>query len=224
MNSDFIWRMERVLGTYALAYNELRPVLCFDERPCFLIGDVIAALNMSEKNGVKKEHYAYEKFGSCCMLMAIEPLTGKRFAKVYTQRTQKEYTDFMLFLAQQYPKEAKITLVQDNLNTHTPASFYKHLEAQKAQELTDRFDWQYTPKGASWLNMAEIELSAISRQCLNRRIPTLEKLEREVIQIVKERNEQQIKINWQFTVTNARDKLNKQYVMANPTNKKETII
>ena len=216
--------MEDVLGVYSLPYNELHPVVCFDERPCFLIGDIISPMNMSENNSVKKEHYAYEKHGSCCMLMAIEPLTGKRFAKVYAQRTQKEYTEFMEHISEQYAGVEKITIVQDNLNTHTPSSFYKNLEAPKAKELKDRFEWHYTPKGASWLNMAEIELSAISRQCLNRRIPKQELLEKEVTDIVKERNKKQIKITWQFTVSDARNKLNRHYVKVNPVNSKVLII
>ena len=216
--------MEDVLAAYKLPYNALRPVICFDERPCFLIGDIVSPLNISHTNAVKKEHYAYEKLGSCCLMVAIEPLTGKRFAKVYARRTQKEYTGFMQYVSEQYPDVEAITLVQDNLNTHRPSSFYKNLEAPEAFKLTKRFDWHYTPKSASWLNMVEIELSAISRQCLNRRIPKQELLEEVITEIVKERNDKQIKINWQFSIEDARDKLNRHYETVNSTNKKSTII
>jgi DDE superfamily endonuclease len=161
--------MERVLHTYSLPYNPKHPVVCFDERPCFLIGDVLQPIAMKEGQS-KREDYQYEKHGSCAVLLAFEPHTGKRWVKVYAQRTAKEYTDFMQFLAKQFPNAEAITLVQDNLNTHQGGSFYKHLDPDTAFTLAQRFDWLYTPKHASWLNMAELEFSALSRQCLNRRI------------------------------------------------------
>jgi DDE superfamily endonuclease len=209
--------MEHLLALYALPHDPHYPVICFDERPCFLIGDQIAPLNM-QSGQVRKEHYAYEKNGSCALLAAIEPLTGQRFAQVQPQRTKKEYTAFCQALAARYPDAKQIRLVQDNLNTHNASSFYEHLPAAEAFALAERFDFHYTPKSASWLNMIEIEFSALSRQCLDRRIPTLEKLEKEVLALVKEREEKKIKIHWQFSLETARTRLNKHYERVNPDN------
>lgn len=202
--------MERLLWLYSEPYTPDYPVLCFDERPCFLIGDKIAPLNC-ESGKIAKEDYHYEKLGSCALLMAIEPLTGQRFAKVYPTRTALDYADFMDYIAEQYPNAKSIKLVQDNLNTHDKSSFYKAFNPDKAFKLSQFFDFFFTPKHASWLNMAEIEFSAISKQCLNRRIPTMEKLKAEIEQIVKERNLDQVKIKWFFTIDKARTKFSKCY-------------
>ena len=121
--------------------------------------------------------YAYEKLGSCALLAMIEPLTGQRLAQVHPQRTKREYTLFCQAVAAKYPNAIKIRMVQDNLNTHDTSAFYENLPADKALALAERFEFYYTPKSASWLNMIEIEFSALSRQCLNRRIPTIEKLQ-----------------------------------------------
>lgn len=209
--------MERILWLYRLDYDAHYPVVCFDERPCFLIGDTMEAIPMV-KGKVKKENYAYEKNGSCALLACIEPLTGQRFAQVHERRTKKEYCVFMQALALLYPDAIKIRLVQDNLNTHNISSFYEHLPAEEAFALAQRFEFIHTPKSASWLNMIEIEFSALSKQCLNRRIPTKEMLEKEVQIIVKERNEKQVKIKWQFSIENAREKLNKKYCNMNNEN------
>jgi hypothetical protein len=202
--------MERILWIYALPYNRQYPVVCFDERPCFLIGDEVDPLPL-QSGQVRKEHYAYEKNGSCALLAAIEPLTGRRIAQVYPRRTKKEYSLFCQAVAASYPKAKKIRLVQDNLNTHNASSFYENLPADEAFDLAQRFEFIYTPKSASWLNMIEIEFSAIARQCLNRRIPTIEQVETSVLAIVKERNDKKIKINWQFSIEVARDKMNRHY-------------
>lgn len=202
--------MERVLATYALGYDPSYPVVCFDERPCFLIGDTLVPVPMKEGQ-VRKQHYQYEKFGSCALLCAIEPLTGRRLGQVHPQRTKREYTLFCQALAQAYPEVTKIRLVQDNLNTHNASSFYAHLPADEAFALAERFELIYTPKSASWLNMIECEFSVVSRLCLNRRIPTIDKLESEVLALLHERSAKQIKINWQFSIHNARVKLNSHY-------------
>jgi hypothetical protein len=202
--------MERVLHTYSLPYNPKRPAVCFDERPCFLIGDVLQPIAMKAGKS-KREDYEYEKHGSCCVMLAFEPHTGKRWVKVYAQRTAKEYTDFMQFLAQQFPQAEAITLIQDNLNTHHPGSFYKHLDPADAFALSQHFDWLYTPKHASWLNMAELEFSALSRQCLNRRIASQTLLEQEVLAWVKDRNETNITVTWQFSIERARSKFARHY-------------
>lgn len=210
LNAQFIAHMERLLWLYALPYDPSYPVVCFDERPCFLIGDVMAPLPM-QSGRVRKEHYAYEKHGACALLAAIEPLTGKRVAQVYEQRTKKEYTRFCQAIAAAWPQAQKIRLVQDNLNTHTTSAFYEHLPAADAFALAERFEFSYTPKSASWLNMIEIEFSALVRECLRRRIPTIEQLTQEVLALVAERQQKQIKIHWQFSLAAARTKLNRHY-------------
>lgn len=215
--------MEHLLALYKLPYDPLNPVICFDERPCFLIGEILQPLPMKAGSSrcagkPKREHYAYEKNGSCQLLLAIEPLTGKRLAMVFERRRKREYAHFMQALAARYPEAQTIHVVQDNLNTHNASSFYETFSAQEAFALNKRFQFHYTPKKASWLNMVEIELSAISRQCLNRRIPTHEELEREVLSLVKEREEKQIKIDWQFSIDCAREKLNRHYRKVNPQN------
>lgn len=215
-------RLELILRLYLLPYDAQYPVVCFDERPCFLIGDCVEGLEMAPGK-VKKEHYAYEKHGSCSVLAAIEPLTGKRLAHVRERRRKKEFALFFYDLSQQYPQAKQIKVVLDNLNTHTPAAFYEQFDAQTAAELTEKFHFIYTPKCASWLNMIEIEFSALSRLCLNRRIPTMEKLENEVLAFFKERSLKGIKIIWQFTPQIARDKLNRRYVEVNPDNSKYKI-
>ncbi len=198
--------MEIILRLYLLPYNALRSVVCFDERPCFLIGDTIEGLEM-KPGQVAKENYAYTKHGSCCVLAMIEPLTGKRYVNIRCRRRKKEFAIFMRNLATLYPDAEIITVVLDNLNTHNFSSFYETFDAEEAARLTDRFKFVYTPKSGSWLNMIEIEFSALSRQCLNRRIPTMKELSNEVIAYFKERSDKGIKINWQFSRETARQKL-----------------
>lgn len=211
--------MERLLWLYNLPYDEGYPVVCFDERPCFLIGDELEPLSM-QSGRIAKQHYAYVKNGSCALLAAMEPLTGKRHAVVYERRTKREYALFLKALAACFPKAVKIRLVQDNLNTHNASSFYEHLPAGQAYELAHRFEFYYTPKSASWLNMIEIEFSALVKQCLDRRIATQQQLSEEIEAIIKERNDKKIKINWQFSIQIARTKMNSSYCKVNPINKK----
>jgi DDE superfamily endonuclease len=214
--------MEQILWLYSLPYDPHYPVLCFDERPCFLIGDLVEPLAL-QSGQVRKEHYAYEKLGSCALLAAVEPLTGRRLAQVHHQRTRREYTLFMTQVASSFPAAHKIRLLQDNLNTHHASSFYAHLPADEAFALSQRFEFFYTPKSASWLNMIEIEFSALARQCLHRRIPTQERLTKEVLALVQERNDKQIRLNWQFSITSARSKLNSSYTKVHPDNSKYQI-
>ena len=217
MDSSFIARMEQILALYALPYSAAYPVICFDERPCFLIGEHVAGLEMKAGKPVR-EHYAYEKNGSCALLMAIEPKSATRLAQVFDRRTKQEYAHFMKELAAAYPEATKIRLVQDNLNTHSTSSFYESFSAEEAFALSQRFEFYYTPKSASWLNMIEIEFSALSKQCLNRRIATKEELTKEVLAIVKEREEKAVKIEWQFSIESARGKLNRHYRQVNADN------
>ena len=211
--------MEHILALYALPYDPAYPVICFDERPCFLIGDTLVpvALTPGKK---RKQHYEYEKFGACALLAAIEPLTGRRLGQVHPQRTKREYTQFCQALAAQYPDAIKLRLVQDNLNTHNASAFYEHLPAAEAFALAERFEFIYTPKSASWLNMIECEFSVLARLCLNRRIATIERLRSEVLARLAERSAKQIKISWQFSIPAARTKLNTHYTKVHPENEK----
>jgi len=203
--------MENILRLYRLGYDERFPLICFDERPCFLIGDVVKGLEVKPEQ-VRKQHYEYAKNGSCCLLMAIEPLTGKRIAMVYDQRRKIEYADFMQLLIPHFPKAEKIRLIQDNLNTHNSSSFYENMDAQKAYGLTQKFEFHYTPLKGSWLNAVEIEFSAIARTCLKKRIPTKKELESQILACVKEREKKKITIDWKFDITHARRKMNKHYI------------
>lgn len=211
--------MEEILWLYGLPYDPDYPVICFDERPCFLIGDVVEPLAM-QPGQLKKEHYAYEKLGSCALLASIEPLTGRRLAQVHAQRTMKEFTLFCQALAKANPNAKKIRLVLDNLNTHKLAAFYHHLPADEARALAERFEFYYTPKSASWLNMIEIEFSAIARLCLNRRIATQERLETEVLALVAERHSKRVTFSWQFSIDMARTKFHRHYTKLNSGNMK----
>ena len=219
LTAQFLARMERIEWLYRLPYNPLRPVLCYDERPCFLIGDLVKGIPLKEGQ-IAKEHYSYEKLGWCSLLATIEPLTGRRIADVFDQRRKIEFALHFQRVAALYPEAEKIIVILDNLNTHNASSFYEVFEAEEAFRLSQLFEFIYTPKSASWLNMIEIEFSAISRLCLDRRIASKEKLEKEVLAIIKERSEKQIKINWQFSIETAREKLNRHYKQVNPENAK----
>lgn len=203
-------RMEDLLDLYELPYDPRYPVICFDERPCQLLGDLLMPIPMQPGKAYRYDHQ-YERCGTCCLLIAVEPLTGFRFAQVRQQRTKEDYAQFMQALVAQYPHAEKIRLVQDNLNTHTAGSFYQAFDADTARQLARTFEYHYTPTNASWLNMAEIELSAIARQCLHRRIAEQTVLEQEVLACVKERNDKKITITWQFTTNDARTKLKRHY-------------
>src|SRR3982751_6213664 len=203
--------MEDILDLYEQPYDLRHPVICFDERPCQLLGDVLMPIPM--KPGRAKRHdYEYERKGTCCILLAFEPLRGWRFVQVRKQRTAVDYAAFMQELvATYYPAVDRIQLVQDNLNTHTPGAFYHALAPQEAFEWAQKFTLHYTPIKGSWLNMAEIELSALARQCLDRRIGDRATLAREVAAWEVKRNAAGVKAEWQFTTANARVKLKKLY-------------
>lgn len=203
--------MEKILDLYEQPYNPKRPLICYDERPCQLISDVVLPLPMKPGSPRRQDSH-YKRNGICSILIAFEPLTGKRFIRVCRQRTKKEYSEFMKELADVHYREAeKIVLAQDNLNTHTPGSFYENYSAGEAFRLAQRFEMHYTPKRGSWLNMVEIELSILSKQCLDRRIGDINTLGREVKAWVEERNRRGATIQWRFTKKNARDKLKRFY-------------
>ena len=210
MTAEYLWRMEQVLDIYERPYDPRFPVVCFDERPCQLLGDVLMPIPM-KPGRVQRQDYHYTRNGTCVVLMAVEPLAGRRVVKVTERKTKKDYAEFMKTLAASYPKAEKIILVQDNLNTHNPSSFYEAFPADEAFALAQCFEMVYTPKKASWLNMAEIELSALSKQCLDRRIDKMIVLSSQVMSWTKRRNHLKVTINWNFTKNKARDKFSRFY-------------
>lgn len=209
--------MEDLLHLYNLPLDEKRPMVCFDELPVQFVGDLVAPLPMKEGKPARFD-YEYERSGTACLLVAFEPLTGKRLVETSKQRTKADYCRFQQRVAAMWAEAEKVVLVQDNLNTHNASSFYENLPAQQAFDLAQRFEMHYTPKKGSWLNIAELELSALSRICLSRRIKSIEELDREVQAIVKERNELKIKVEWQFTISQAREKLSRHYEKVKFTN------
>lgn len=203
--------MEMVLDVYKTKYNKSIPVICMDESPKQLIKET--RLPIEAKSGSeRKEDYEYERCGVANIFMANEPLTGKRYVKVTEVKTKIDWAYFIKEIADDlYPSAKKIRLVMDNYGTHKPAALYETFLPEEAKRIWDRFEFIYTPKHGSWLNMAEIELHVLMGQCLNRRISTIEEMKREVKAWQQERNNKEAKINWQFTNDKARVKLKKLY-------------
>jgi hypothetical protein len=203
--------MESVLDVYKTRYNKAIPVICMDESPKQLIKET--RLPISGKPGSEaKADYEYERCGVVNIFMANEPLAGKRYVKVTETRTKTDWARFIKEIADQhYPLAKKIRLVMDNLATHKPAALYETFPPREAKRIWDRFEFIYTPKHGSWLNMAEIELHVLMGQCLNRRIDDIEIMKQEVKAWQKDRNNKEAIINWQFTNDKARIKLKKLY-------------
>jgi len=210
MTGEYLAKMEAVLHLYALPYNRKRPVICYDEMPVQLLGEVVAPLPINSGKAQRFD-YEYKRCGTANILLAIEPLTGRRVVEVSRQRTKADYSRFKRQVAEKFPEAEAIVSIEDNLNTHNASSFYENLPPAEAFALAQLFEYHHTPKKGSWLNMAELELSALSRICLARRIGSIEELERQIQAIVKEREESEIKIEWQFSITQAREKLNRHY-------------
>ncbi len=160
---------------------------------------------------LRKEDNEYARNGTCSVFIACEPLTGWRYVEIRKQRTKMDYAEFMDRVSERYTGASVIRVVQDNLNTHNAGSFYERFDSEKARDLKNRFEFHYTPKKASWLNMAEIELSALVRQCLDHRIGDMKTLEQEAKAWEAERNQQKIMIHWRFTTNHAREKLERHY-------------
>ena len=211
-----------MLAVYERADNPRFPVVCFDERPCVLHGPPVAPLppvpaqpargeRPASAGRPRRESSTYVCQGTACLLAAFEPGTGLRLVEVSARRTGADYCRFLQALAAACAQAEKIVLVQDNLNTHTDAVFYQHLPAAEARALAARFEVHYTPKNAPWLNMAELELAAIARQCLHQRIPTQDELSAHVNACVTERNARRATVNWQFSLDKARKKLTRHY-------------
>jgi hypothetical protein len=203
--------MELVLDVYKMRYVEAFPVICMDESPKQLIKETRTAIE--RKPGLDaKEDYEYERCGVTNIFMANEPLAGKRYIKVTEKKTKTDWAAFVKEIADEhYPLAEKIRLVMDNYATHSPAALYEAFPPEEAKRIWDRFEFIYTPKHGSWLNMAEIELHVLMGQCLNRRIDNIETMKQEVNAWQEVRNNKEVTINWQFTNDKARIKLKRLY-------------
>ncbi len=210
--------MEDVLALYAQAPQPGIASVYFDERPCQLLGEKVAPLPMQPGQPARQD-YEYRRNGTAVILLAYDLETGQRYVQVRKQRTKQDYAPFMNWLAKEhYPHVEQIDLVQDNLNTHSYGSFYEHLPAQQARKLACKFNFHFTPKHGSWLNMAEMEFSVLARECLNRRIASIEELDKQVLIWGEQRNRKAAKIHWSFTVNTAREKMASHYTKVNPVN------
>ena len=210
-DAEFVCCLEDVLMTYALPYDPRYPTVCMDEASKQLIGEV--ALPLPVRPGQPRcEDYEYERHGTSNQFVFCEPLRGWRHVTVTDRRTRKDWADAIRELVDvHYPHAQKIRLVMDNLNTHSGASLYERFPPDEARRILNKLEFHYTPKHASWLNMAEIEIGVMNRQCLNRRLDNAEYLRREVAAWEERRNAQQAKIHWTFTIATARVKLKKLY-------------
>ena len=203
--------MEDVLEVYKRPYDPQRPVVCLDETSKQLIGEVATPV-LASPGQVAHYDYEYVRNGVANLFMICEPLAGRREVEVTDRRTNKDYAECLRKIADQmYPDAEVIVLVQDNLNTHSPASLYEAFDPAEARRLMNRFEVHYTPKHGSWLDMAEIELGILGRQCLSRRIDNVNDLRRETKTWKADRNAASTKVNWQFTTADARIRLRRLY-------------
>ena len=209
-NSSFVANMEMVLDVYKRPFDPKRPVVCMDESPKQLIAETKIPIQASPGK-IAKYDYEYRRCGVCNIFMACEPLAGKRIVKITETKTKKDWALFLQDIEALYKDAEKITLVMDNLSTHTPGSFYEVFPPNQAKALWDRFEFVYTPKHGSWLNMAEIELNVLIGQCLNRRIDNIDTVKTEVAAWQQARNNKGAKVNWQFKTEDARIKLKRLY-------------
>jgi hypothetical protein len=203
--------MEDVLEVYKRPLDDKRPLLCMDEMPKQLLIETREPLPVTLGKPARQD-YEYKRGGVADVFMVFEPLVGKRYIEITDQRRREEWARVMQKVSDElYPQVEKIVVVMDNLNTHTPAAFYQVFDPGEARRLVERFEFHYTPKHGSWLNMAEIELSALVRQCLDRRIPDKETMIQEVKAWQDQRNSEVVKVHWQFTTADARVKLKSLY-------------
>ena len=210
-NAAFVAAMEDILEVYQRPYDPQRPLVCLDESSKQLIAET--RVPIAAKPGQPGRHdYEYRRNGTANLFMMFAPLEGWRHVKVTDRHTAVDYARVLKELSDtHFPGSAKIVLVQDNLNTHKPASLYEAFPPAEARRLVERFEWHYTPKHGSWLDMAESELSVLSSQCLDRRIPDQRVLKDEVEAWEADRNSKHAKANWQFTTADARVKLRRLY-------------
>nr|QNO48895.1 hypothetical protein JFFFLBDL_00020 [Methanosarcinales archaeon ANME-2c ERB4] len=202
--------MELVLDVYKRPFDPRYPVVCMDESPKQLIAETRIPIPANPGHPTMHD-YEYMRCGVCNIFIACEPLAGKRMVKINERRTKKDWACFLEEIADQYEGAEKITLVMDNLNTHVPGSFYETFQPDKAKAIWDRFEFVYTPKHGSWLNMAEIELNVLTCQCLKRRIDDIAFVRKEVLAWQKSRNNKNAEVNWQFTTKDSRIKLSRLY-------------
>jgi hypothetical protein len=203
--------MEDVLAVYALPYDPLYPVICMDESSRQLIGEVHDPIPAAPGRPARVDH-EYVRNGVAQLFLEVEPLAGQRHVNVTERRTAQDWALWIKgMLDERYPDAIKVRLVVDNLNIHTPASLYQAFEPQEARRLAERLEFHYTPKHGSWLNVAEIELSVLQRQCLDRRIPDQDTMQSEIAAWEGERNNRPSKIDWQFRTSDARIKLRHLY-------------
>jgi hypothetical protein len=203
--------MENVLDLYAEPYDPTRPVVCFDEKPVQLVEETRAPRPVAPGQPARYD-YEYRRKGTANLFLAVEPLAGWRQVTVTEQRTKEDFAAQMKHLVDVcYPEADRVRVVLDNLNTHRPASLYEAYPPEEARCILRRLEFHYTPKHASWLNMAEVELSVLSSQCLNRRIPDRDVLAQEIAAYATRRNGERATIQWRFTVGDARTKLNHLY-------------
>lgn len=203
--------MEDVLEVYHRPYDSKFPVVCMDEKPYQLLGHARPPLP-ARPGADRKEDSEYVRHGTCSIFVWAEPLAGRRRVDARSRRTRVDWaTGIDRMLSIDYPAAERVVLVMDNLNTHTPGSLYEAFAPAKARALAERLEIHYTPKHGSWLNIAEIELSALTRQCLNRRIDNLDTLNTELAAWQTATNEDQRQVDWQFTTTDARIKLRHLY-------------
>ncbi len=210
-NADFVCAMEDVLEVYQRPYDSRRPVVCLDEAMKQLVKEtrknIPAALGRPERTD-----YEYERNGTANLFMISEPLAGRRRVKVTDRRTKIDFAHVLREVVDEdYADAEVIVLVMDNLNTHKPASLYEAFEPDEARRILNRLEIHYTPKHGSWLDMAEIELNVLQKQCLNRRIPDRATLNEEVAAWEQSRNNANNKVDWQFTTQDARTKLKRLY-------------
>lgn len=202
--------MERVLDIYSKPYDPKYPLVCMDETPRQLIRETREPIAATPGHPVRHD-YEYERCGVCNVFMANEPIAGQRMTKVTERKTKVDWAFFLKDIAARYPDAQRITLVMDNLNTHTAGAVYEAFPPEQAKALLDRFEFVYTPKHGSWLNMAEIELNVMIAQCLDRRIDSIEIMSTEVAAWQTRRDNLHAKVNWQFTTKDARIKLKRLY-------------
>ena len=209
-NADFVCAMEDVLEVYQRPHDLQRPVVCFDEQSRQLTKETRRVVPAAPGRSARVD-YEYERNGTANLFMIFEPLAGKRRVKVTDRRTALDFAEVIRELVDSYPMAEKIVLVMDNLNTHKMASLYEAFVPDEARRLIERLEVHYTPKHGSWLNMAETELSVMTKQCLRRRIPDKPTLVDEVAAWESSRNTARCRIDWRFTTTNARIKLKRLY-------------
>ena len=211
MSADFVAHMEDVLDLYAEPYDPKRPVVCFDETSTQLLADTRPPLP-AQPGRPKRQDYEYRREGTRNLFLACEPLAGWREVAVTERRTMQDFAHQMRWLVDEaYPEIPVVRVVLDNLNTHRMASLYEAFPAAEARRIAQRLEFHYTPKHGSWLNMAEIEFSVLSRSCLRQRLPDEDALRRETLALVQERNAAQATINWRFNTRDARTKLHRLY-------------